>query len=170
MQWFKRRELFRFWDGSRKRAIDPITPWSSLLASETLDKDYEFLFSDAPDISDGADEQQLELIAMDTQNRIEATHRIAECVREAFGVQSWNEETGKGLTVNETLELLASYYEYAHLLKKNTEPSLTSPVLTESSESLPTPKKKHSIYFGDASRGKETTDSSSPLQQPSAVG
>lgn len=166
---FNKRELFRYWDGEKKRAIDPIQPWDVLLNCEGLDKDYEFLFSAPPEIAPDADASKLELIRIDTQNRLETARKVADVVRLAFGVKPWDESTGKGLTVNESLELLASYYEYAGSLKKSTAASPKSQPSTELVESSTTPKKKRSTYFGSPPNDGEQKDSSKPSQQPSAA-
>src|SRR5690606_36530229 len=114
-------------------------------------------------------EAAVQLSVLDNQSRLEAMHRVAEVTQEAFGVEPYNEATGKGLTVSESLELLASFYEYANALKKNTVPSPSSLPPMESVGHSPTPKQKESFFFGDASSGSEPNCSSKSSPQPSAT-
>ena len=92
------RQLFRYWDGQKKRSIDPLLSWRSM-------------WEDPECCHDGS------LIEYDPT----AQDRVLNMTRRMFGVAPWV-ENGGGLTINETLELLWSFMRYMDAIKKKQDP------------------------------------------------
>jgi hypothetical protein len=110
------RAIFRYFDGVKERAIDPI------FALRALDAHQKFHF----------DEHAKQLLAGD----FETTKIAVDAIREIFGVQPWSENS-LGLTEGETLALLWKFVAYNDDIKKNISPPLTSPPPTGQNRSEP---------------------------------
>lgn len=108
------RRIFRYWDGSKERAIDPLEAWAAVQA------DPEFSLAKHPDLIDAG-----------VADAIAITVRAA---RRIFDVPAWS-ESSKGLTAGECLALMIGFWNYVADLKKNTSLPLTSPQPTESESS-----------------------------------
>jgi hypothetical protein len=111
MLWLKRlfrrraerqRQIFRYFDGVRRRGIDPIAAYRALASDPDFRYDLHV---------QGCLEGDLESIQI-----------TLAAVRRTFDVRPWNEATERGLTEEETLELLPQFYDYMESLKKNTAP------------------------------------------------
>lgn len=115
----RRSGVFRFHDGRRWRAVDPFTTYRALLLHETFNADAD-----------------LALIQVESQNprekHFEATLRADKAARDAFGIPSF--EKG-GLTLEDTVVLLAEFYAYVTGQKKSGNPPQTSPPATEPASS-----------------------------------
>lgn len=116
--WFKRwrmnrgRAIFRFWDGQRDRAADPLVVFRALLEHPEFDweKTPLLLEIDDPKISG------------------DALRVTADAVRKAFGVRDLLDG---GLTEGECTQLLIQFTAYIGALKKSTSSPPTSPDATE---------------------------------------
>lgn len=106
--WFRRwrqnrgRAIFRYWDGQKFRCADPITLWRAIKAHP------RFNLENHPVMHDAGDD--------------EATLICLEATRDIFGVKPV--EAG-GLTEIQTLDLLGSYFDWVHEVKKNISSSVT---------------------------------------------
>ena len=114
LNWLKRwnnnrsRAIFRYWDGSKDIAADPLAVWRALRA------DHEF---DA--------ERDIPAIQLDDDTSIQVT---INAVRRAFKLPAF--EQG-GLTEGECIALLYQFISYVGYVKKNTSPPPISPPVTE---------------------------------------
>lgn len=119
-QWFwrQRRLIFRFNDGSKIVAVDPIS------IAIAIHEHPKFLPRHLREAADGDRESQA---------------IVANAARDVFGVTRFDGYK-TGLTVAERIELMMAFDTYLNALKKNTGHSLTSPISTASmSPSLNTP-------------------------------
>lgn len=116
--WLKRRihnrnrAIFSFWDGSKNRAVDPLSAWRALRSHKEFDP-----------------ERDIEGIRQDDEESL--NHTLA-AVRESFGVKAFADG---GLTEAETLALLAQFMAYIGQVKKNISPPQISPPSTEAGSS-----------------------------------
>lgn len=110
----RRREIFRFHDGIRRRRIDPIPTIIALESHELFNP------RDDPRLLESGD--------------TDASLRVSQAVREVFGIQQLNDR-GKGLTMTEQLAVLTRFYLFLEMLKKKSSPSPTPPLPTEASTS-----------------------------------
>jgi len=99
------RAIFRYFDGTKQRGIDPIAAFRSLVAHPDYDPESTPLLVGAGDAA--------------------AYATMLKAARQVFGVTAWSEDGG-GLTETETIELLISFGAYLNSLKKSGNPSLTS--------------------------------------------
>ena len=97
--------VFEFWDGTTFRRCDP---WRAYRAIE----DHKLFNLDRL-------QDAIELIEPETTYFVEA-------ICEAFGVQEFDEKTGRGLTRGEMYELFDSLVGFFFALKKNGRTSSTS--------------------------------------------
>lgn len=107
----RRRQIFRYFDGSTWRQCDPI---ETLLKLQSHPK-YDYRIH--PQMVDDGDREAIEI--------------TCDAIRVAFGVRPFDAATGSGITVSETLELLAEFCVYLEALKKSTEPPAILPSPTE---------------------------------------
>ena len=107
----RERQLFRYWDGSRERAADPLVVYRS------LDRDEEFNNQRHPYMVEAGDD--------------EATGIMLRAIQRAFDVTAYDEQAGTGLTQLEMLSLYGDFSGYCEGLKKNTSPSPTPPSPTD---------------------------------------
>jgi hypothetical protein len=110
----RKRLLFRFWDGEKSRAADPL----SLLRNLDLHQTFNL-------------ENSIPLIAKGDSKTI---GEAILAIREVFGVKAWS-ESQPGLTEGETVDLLFSFLEFNQVLKKNIVPTPTLPSPSESNHS-----------------------------------
>lgn len=103
----KQRLLFQYHDGKQTRYGDPFGLWRALHAHPTLNLERD------------AD-------ALDRGEEPAATQAIT-ALCQIFGVQRWNEQTGRGLTDWEVCDLIVQLQQYLDALKKNTSAGPTSP-------------------------------------------
>jgi hypothetical protein len=108
----RRRAIFRFWDGSRMRAIDPMLPFRTLAQHEKFDWDT------TPALID--------------MGNFEAMGLTADAVRAAFGVEALNETGTRGLTESECSRLLVDFMDYMAVIKKKGDTLLSSAAPTDS--------------------------------------
>jgi hypothetical protein len=106
------RGIFVFWDGRRWKRADPMV---------ALQRLYEI-----PDFN--PDETPLMLSAADPHVRMKTAAHIASAVQTAFGLRTLADG---GLTILESVSLLASFDEYMTGLKKSTGLEPTSPTPME---------------------------------------
>lgn len=123
LSWFRRDErcLFRYWDGSRRRAIDPVAAYRLLWTSPDCDLVTDAATARNPLKEDGEPLYPIGMV-------YEAENRLRSMTRTIFGVKEWTETT-PGLTVDETDELLNSFMAFCGELKKkrNTSPIASAP-------------------------------------------
>lgn len=104
----RQRDIFRFHDGSRPRAVDPLAVWHLLHSNPGYSLDaVEAAECDDPEIASAA--------AADL-------HPI---LCEAFSVDPFDPQTGEGMTIGESLALLDVYLLYVLEVKKKRAPLLT---------------------------------------------
>lgn len=117
--WWKRgdRKLFQFFDGRRYVRIDP---WP---AYRQLYNDDEFVPSQMMQAVQELEEPELS--------------KCVRCCRRAFGMEAFDPQTGRGLTVQETLAVLGDFMEWIEeLAKKNGGlPILSLPTASTASDS-----------------------------------
>ena len=106
----RQRDLFVYFDGKRTRQIDPMR------VHIELDCHPEFRW----DLGNAVD-----------QGETEATQTVLKATREVFGLEAFDELTGRGLTAQETLAVLYQYTEFIEIVKKKYSPGPTSPPLGE---------------------------------------
>lgn len=103
------RGLFRFSDGVRVRAVDPIAILIALEAHKS------FRFDLHPLRAQEGEPEALEI--------------IADAVRQAFDVPAYSQPKHPGLTIRECYDLFRSFIFYADAQKKNIKPT---PISAES--------------------------------------
>ncbi len=106
----RRRELFCFWDGSKKRKLDPLTTWRAIHGDDEFRPDVH------PELAEEGDAESLAV--------------LLRAIKRAFKVEDYNEETGKGMTEAEQIVLYTSFCWYLDGIKKNISPSVISPSST----------------------------------------
>jgi len=145
-----RRQLFRYWDGKKKRRIDPLPAWRMMFDNPDCIPDDDF----GPATGVNAEGNE---IAFDG----EAQDRVLNMTRKMFGVKEWSESSG-GLTANETLDLLWSFMGYMSELKKRDDRTRTRPApsASESSPEETSPTSSES----DLSSTKEEPTSDEPQE------
>lgn len=109
-RWRERRRnaarfIFEFWDGRRRRAVDPVVVWRTIHDDEELVIPADLEAADAGDI--------------------EAQAKAVRAARRAFDVTGWTEDQ-PGLTEGECLQLLVDFNDFCESLKKNTNAMPTS--------------------------------------------
>lgn len=107
----RRRMIYRFWDGTRYRAVDPIDIHLKLQSHPTYNAQRHLREIDEGDV--------------------ESTRVTCQAVQDVFCVQPYNSNTKRGLTVGEQLGLLADFYFWIEDQKKSISHSLTPPLSTE---------------------------------------
>lgn len=120
------RCLFRYWDGVKQRAIDPVATYRLIWTSDLCDLLPDCARARNPLKADGAPFYPISEV-------YEAEDRLRAMTRKVFGVKEWTEST-PGLTVDETDELLNSFLVFCADLKKKRSPSPTASAPTESKE------------------------------------
>lgn len=114
--------LFVYWDGSRRRRIDPLRAFRALSAHPTYRPDVTPIMADAGDP--------------------EALATMLQAAQDVFDVRPFDEATGHGLTENEMLDLMVDFTIWLESKKKSMPTSPTSSGTTAESTSpgsLPMP-------------------------------
>ena len=151
--WFsnKRRNIFRYWDGSRTRAIDPAVAWRMMWEHPECDPNRDF----GPATTVGPDNTHVEFDGA-------AQDRVLSMIRDMFHVKAYAEDS-PGLTIDETFGLLWSFMKYMEGLKKKRGPlpTMSAPSASSSSdESSITPQESDSASIESESRSAEPLSSS----------
>jgi hypothetical protein len=122
----RRRKIFKFYDGKKKRAIDPMIPFRSLGQNEKFDWEKTPLEMKAS--------QQIG----DIKLFFLSTGLTVDAVREAFQVEPFDQG---GLTDFECVDLLLDFSIWINALKKNIKPSqtFTAPMASGTNGSTPKP-------------------------------
>jgi len=110
----KERMIFRYHNGTKQIAADPLVIQRKLLSQKDVDLDSEF-----------------RLAVSDTKESLAAISRVVDVIRFSFGVKPLDPETEEGLTDTECLQLMASYAEFLNELKKKASLSPISQTATE---------------------------------------
>jgi hypothetical protein len=107
----EKRKIFRFWDGSKTVAVEPLKVQRALTSLDGVDleQDAKMLGLESPMAQEAA---------------AAAFDRLVKAVRTVFNVPDFKEENGveTGLTDAEALQLLAQYCGYLSELKNSTAP------------------------------------------------
>jgi len=142
----RQRGLFRFWDGARWRYADPFKAWREICNHEKLN------LEDMAEAIDKGDEPE--------------TSIALEVVCQVFGVERWSQQTHRGLTDSELLNLLGDFQEFLEALKKNGNPGPISspPTASESSTgpAVPDAATSFSSAFGYASSEPSSASPTAP--------
>lgn len=144
--WFanRSRNIFSYWDGVKKRAIDPAVAWRKMWENEDCKPQRDF----GPATGIGQDGSPVEFEAA-------AQERVLRMAREMFGVQAWTEET-PGLTIDETFALLWSFLGYMDQLKKKRAPLPTTSPPTASNSTSPVEDSTTRLASDSCSTGSES--------------
>lgn len=112
-RWYRNRNraIFRYWDGQRWRAADPIEIYRGIKQHP------EFNIDRHPQLHDAGDD--------------DATRICLQATRDVFGVKPFAEG---GLTETETIEVLGTYFDWIQRVKKN---GSGPPILPEPTVSPP---------------------------------
>lgn len=155
------RELFRYWDGIKRRSIDPLQAHRAIWNDQACNLLEDSRRSANPKKDDGSPFYPIEDV-------FAAEDRIRVLTRRVFGVAEWTETT-PGLTLLETDNLLESFIVYCDDLKKKHAPSPTAQPPMESTAPLPswvTAALSGSPAFPD---GLGSASSCSPTESTGAV-
>jgi hypothetical protein len=118
------RGLFRYWDGVKQRAIDPVMGWRNLMNDPDCQLRSDSAVAINPTLHDGKPMYPItEVLA--------AEDRMRELTRKVFGVKEWREDQ-PGLTADETDGVLNGFLDYCHNLKKKRNPLPTASAPTAS--------------------------------------
>ena len=109
------RRIFRYFDGQRWRAADPLRAYRQLLTHPT------FSIEKHPEMCDAGDEEALRI--------------TLAAMTEIFGLHAWDDATLTGLPEFEILDLFVAFNAYLDGLKKSTSPNPTLPEHLESEPS-----------------------------------
>lgn len=126
--WWRQRQraIYRYWDGQRTRAIDPLIAWRKMWEHPTCRPQDDF----GPATGMNAD-------GTATPFEQEALDRVLSMAREMFDLRQFS-ETSPGLTIDETLSVLWTFIAFMNALKKKRAPlPTTSPPTESSSSALP---------------------------------
>jgi hypothetical protein len=115
LKWWRgrKRQIFRYFDGSKMRAKDPIAVMEDIASDQTFRPGIHTM------LLEKGDPEAIEVT-------IQMTVRV-------FGIQLWDEETEAGLTRVEVLNLMFRFGVFVDDLKKKYE---CFPILQESMEAL----------------------------------
>lgn len=108
----RHRLLFRYHDGRRWKAIDP------LVAVMALQEHREYRGDVHPKLIEQGDPEAIQI--------------TLRAVKEVFAVEDYQPASRRGLTLGEQLHLLYTFSRYLELLKKSTVPWPIAPRSTES--------------------------------------
>ena len=110
----RRRRIFYFLEGNKRRAADPI------VVSVAIKRHPKYLPETLLDAIEGDEE---------------AIGIVAEVACYAFGVAPLSDNGKRGMTVSERVELVAAFQAYMLTVKKNTRLSATKPPSTAATPS-----------------------------------
>lgn len=125
------RDVFTYWDGERRRSIDPMIAHRRLWTDADCD-----LRADAR-LSSGQQDNAQPLPT--PEDVFAAEDRILDLVRRTFGVKAYAEGS-RGLTIGETFAILARFLEFTGELKRRrarTQPALTAPTVQAVNDAEP---------------------------------
>jgi hypothetical protein len=146
----KERRIFRYFDGQKKRGIDPL---EAQLALEAADVDWEKKLLDFR-IYAAMDEKNETVV----REAIEAAQDIVAVVRKAFKIPEYDAEAEVGLTLMELLDLVAAFIGWRNDVQESFESSQTSPRSTDGANAADT---------GNGSDCGSTSPGSLPEKHPS---
>jgi hypothetical protein len=126
--------VFRFHDGSKQTAVDPIAVFRKLQGYPGLNlvadlKALELFQSQLTKLEKDDDKPESELQKKIKANGLESWDRLLAATRSAFGVREFHVDAeGKdaGMTDAEVMNLFMSFWAYLDSVKKNTSPTPTS--------------------------------------------
>ena len=107
----KDKRLFKYWDSTQWRYIDPVTAFRKCQHHEAMDWDNKGTLIEA-----GSEPETTEYV---------------QAICDIFDVEKYDESTGEGLTETELAGLLNHLTEWLLGVKKNTSGSSTSPEPTD---------------------------------------
>lgn len=100
----KRRQIYSYFDGVKNRYADPMHLWRGMFQ----DGHEDFV----------ANSKLMHSKAADAKARNEAQDFVVNRVATVFKLHRLNETTGKGLTINEIIDVFAEFLAYAERIKK----------------------------------------------------
>ena len=124
------RNIFRYWDGARMRAIDPALAWRAIWEGCDLLGDAKVAANPLVEDRSRQDYGQPFYPVAEVNA---ANDRLRDVTRGVFDVQAWSEDE-PGLTLEETDELLGQFIRYCEDLKKKRKPLPTSSAPSDSTE------------------------------------
>lgn len=107
------RQIYRFFDGTKQRGVDPLATWRR--------------FVTAPDFDAAADLQSV----IDRPEDMESIARVVTAARAALKVGEYNDEDGSGLTDTEVLQAIGGLVVFMQDLQKKMPISPTSQDATD---------------------------------------
>lgn len=143
------RDIFKFWDGSESRLIDPLPVWYRLWQTEDIDT----------------------LMNRAANNEMEAAADLVRVARDLFGLADYDPNTGAGLTELEVQRVFMQFLQYCDELKKKHGP-LPMPwqkLAPKSSETSTTPPVADSFFSPSESPSDAPSINSTPSPQPSTA-
>jgi hypothetical protein len=146
----RRRDIFNYWDGQRKRSIDPLVAYHRMIAHESCRVRDDLATVDLS--SRKPDDPALAAEAW------AATERVQQMIRDMFGVKVLADG---GLTQYECDDLLADFLNYMERVKKKRNPSPPPSPSTESPSSARSATKRSVVLSGSQ------TESSAAARSPS---
>lgn len=124
----KQRKIFKYHDGTKTKFGDPMKISERLYGSygkdSTMSLDWEMIKN--------FQELKSEKAGVDALHAIE---RLYEHILRSFNLKPLNEEDGTGVTVEESLELIAEFGNYLEEVKKNSVVMPDLPPVTEQESS-----------------------------------
>lgn len=141
-----RRDIYRYWDGSRWRARDPLVAWRAIWEDPDVDPKIDF------ELATGLNSR-----GENVEYNPESQDKVLAMIRRIFDVEQFSESHPRGLTINETFALLWDFLRYANSLKKKPSPTPTPspPTGSESSDG--------------SSTTRPASDSSSTRSEPTSA-
>lgn len=151
----RRRLLFKYFDGTKERRIDPMRAWREIA------NDKEFNPSTM-------------LALADAQQEPEASITMRAVCR-VFDVKRFDDATGLGLTDAELMNVLDDFYRYLETLQKKTSngqtlPSPTEPPPSSDSPAGPSGPTKPLSASGSTSNGPKPATPTAPYAPPEPSG
>jgi len=147
---WRRRDIFRYWDGRRERAIDPLVAWARMWEDPQCDPQRDF--GPATGMSGEGLPVDFDPAARD---------RVLAMARRMFDVQEFSEST-PGLTIDETFSLLWTFIGFMNAIKKKRAPlpTMSPPTPSPTSEGSTTRPASDSTSTGTESTNGEPSSSS----------
>lgn len=116
----RRRAIYHYWDGARRRKIDPLAAYRALLNHPQFDAPTHLTMVEVD--ASHAPSDQVDFLVKAAGEAFDVT---LQATRDVFDVREWTEDQ-PGLTQAETRDLLKGFMLYCVALKKNGSPSPTS--------------------------------------------
>jgi hypothetical protein len=144
------RDIFRFHDGTRQRAMDPLKIWTAMWSDENIDV--------------------AKLLDRMSHNELESVNELIASARTWLKVPDYNEDDNTGMTDLEFCQVMYQWFEYVIQLKKKLGqlpiPLRLSLPLSPGSPSA-TKTSSDSSSTENESPGAEPTTASKPSPAPS---